>query len=66
MADCKWESLFGCVGSDLDGIDVNTAGNAWLKAPLVIRVCDVLAWTRAKDYVVGLDLLHPSDQLSET
>ena len=53
------ESLLGRVRSDFDGIDVDTAGNARLKAVLVFVVYDLLAWACAENDVVWLDFLYP-------
>lgn len=36
LARANRESLFGRVRTNFDGIDVNTAGNAWLEAVLVM------------------------------
>ena len=59
------ESLLGRVGSDFDGVDVDTAGNARLKTVLVFVVYDLLAWACAENDVVWLDFLCPSNQISE-
>ena len=62
MARANRESLLRRVGSDLDSIDVDTVSNAWLKAVLVIWVFGLHAWGGAENDVVGLDLLHRSNQ----
>lgn len=59
------ESLLGRVRSDFDGVDVDAAGKARLKAILVFLVYDLLAWACAENDVVRLDFLYPSSQISE-
>ena len=65
MAKAKGESLLGRVGSDFDGVNVNTAGHAGLEAVVVTCIYDLFAWTCAKNEVVGLDLLRHIYQINE-
>lgn len=64
MARAKREGLLGCGGSDFDGINVNTTGDAWLKAVLITRIYDLFAWACAENEVVRLDFLHHSGQIN--
>ena len=63
LARARREGLLGRGGSDFDGINVNTAGDAWLKTVLITRIYDLFAWACAENEVVRLDLLRQlSDQ----
>lgn len=63
LARANRKGLLGRIRTNFDGIDVNTAGNAWLEAVLVMWVYNLLAWACAEDDVVGLDLLYSSSQI---
>lgn len=65
LAKAKGKCLHGRVGPDLDGIDVDSAGDAWLEAVFIIRIHDLLAWACAENEVVRLDLLRHSGQINE-
>lgn len=65
LARAKGKGLLGRVGSDLDGIDVNSASDAWLKAVFITCIHDLVAWACAENEVVRLDLLRHSGQINE-
>ena len=65
MARAKRKDLLRRVGSDFDGIDINSASDAWLKAVHIAYVYCLFAWACTENNMVRLDLLGYSGQVNQ-
>lgn len=65
LARAKRKDLFRRVGSDFDGIDINSASDTWLNAVHITYVYNLFAWACTENNMVRLDLLGYSGQIHE-
>ena len=63
MARARSESLLRRVRSNLDRTNVDTVGNAWVDAVLVIWLRNLFAWACAENEMIGLHLLRINGQI---